>query len=72
MHIEHSATLNRFDGKRAIFDLEDGQTLTVDRAELSPGVEVGDIFNLTIQPATEAKLEREELARTLLNEILKA
>lgn len=70
MRSEYTVTLARFDGKRAVFELEDSQSLLVEKSELSPGAQVGDIFSLVIQPATEAKLEREELARTLLNEIL--
>ena len=70
MRIERSTTLSKLDGKLATFELDGGATIAIPKDELSPGAQVGDAYTLTLIPVQQAALEREELARTLLNEIL--
>ena len=72
MQTERIASINRFEGKRAILTLDDGQTLAVDRADITPSTEVGDQLSVMIRPVADAQLAKEDLARTLLNEILKS
>lgn len=49
-------------------ELEDGQMLSVPVEAGQP--EVGESYVVTVMPDTEAKLERDELARTLLNQLI--
>jgi len=53
-----------------VLTLDDGQTLQIPREELAPTAEPGTAFVLQVLPADEAALEKDELARTLLNQIL--
>ncbi len=69
MIIRKSATLDRFEGKQAVLVLENGQELNILKEELQDVVE-GEAYVIQIMPDKEATLEREALARTLLNQIL--
>ena len=62
------ATLVRFEGRKAVLALDDGQELRFSRDELG-GVQ-GEEFVLEALPAGEAALKRDDLARALLNQIL--
>ena len=68
MIIRLHATLARFEGRKSVLVLDDGQELRFSREEL--GGTQGEEFVLEALPATEAALRREDLARTLLNQIL--
>jgi len=69
MLVQKHATLQRFEGKQAVLQLENGQEIEVLKEELGNGKE-GDRFTLRILPEEEALLDQESLARTLLNQIL--
>ena len=69
MILRKQATLDRFEGKQAILLLDSGQELAILKEEL-PGSKEGMVFVLTLLPDHEASLEKEALARTLLNQIL--
>ena len=69
MLVRKNATLDRFEGKQAVLLLENGQELLILKDELG-SVKEGEVFSIQIQPDKEATLEKEELARTLLNQIL--
>jgi len=71
MLIRKQATLDRFEGKQAVLLLENKQELLILKEELGSDCQVGTIFTLQILPEAEALMEREELARVLLNQILK-
>ena len=64
-----SATVDRFEGKQAVLKLENDQELRLLREDLEPA-ELGAAFQVQILPEAEAKLSQEELARTILNQIL--
>jgi hypothetical protein len=68
MLIRLHATLARFEGRKAVLRLEDGQELTLSREDAAG--EVGEEYVLQAMPAAEAALGQEEFARTLLNQIL--
>lgn len=61
--------MDRTEGKLAVLSLENGQELRLLRSELGDA-EVGGGFTVQILPEEEAGLERESLARTILNQII--
>lgn len=63
------AILDRFEGKYAVLVLENAQEITLLKEELGKCRE-GDVFSLQILPEKEATVKKEELARSLLNQIL--
>jgi hypothetical protein len=71
MLVRKTAALDRFEGKQAILILEHGQEFRVLKEELGE-VKEGDVFTIQIMPEREASLEKEELARVLLNQILQS
>ena len=70
MIVRKSATLTEIKGKYAILTLEGGQTLELPHEDLEPTVSTGTAFTIQILPEAEAAMEKDELARTLLNQIL--
>ena len=70
MIVYKKAVLERFEGKVAILVLENGQELRILKADLAESATKGSPFVVQIAPEEEANLEREALARTLLNQIL--
>ncbi|MCC2631333.1 MAG: hypothetical protein K0S20_32 [Patescibacteria group bacterium] len=70
MIVRKQATLDHFDGKQAVLLLENGQELCILKEELGAALSEGDIFTVQILPEQEAALEKNELARTLLNQLL--
>lgn len=69
MLVRKTAILDRFEGKKAVLILENNQELVLLKEDLGKAKE-GDVFSLQILPEKEATLKREQLARTLLNQIL--
>jgi len=70
MIIYRSASLSRLEGKLAVFVLENGQEITVYKDELAGTAKEGAEFTLQLIPKAEADLEKDELARAILNQIL--
>lgn len=70
MIVRKAATLQEVKGKYAILALDGGQTLQLPREELEPTAEPGTPFVLQILPEREAAMDKDELARMLLNQIL--
>lgn len=64
------ATLDHYEGKQAILRLENGQDLRLLREEVEPAA-IGTTFRIQVLPEVEAQLTQEELARVLLNQILR-
>jgi hypothetical protein len=69
MLVRKQATLDRFEGKQAILLIDGGQELRLLRDDMGE-VQPGQTFVIQILPEAEAALERDELARTLLNQII--
>lgn len=70
MLIQKPLTLLRFEGKKAIFAFEDGQELVLSKDDFPKEIQVGEQCMLTLQSLHEARLKQEDLAQTLLNQIL--
>lgn len=64
------AILDRFEGKMAVFKLDNGQELEWSKDELPRDFKVGDEVNLKLVTSVSETKEREEIARKLLSEIL--
>lgn len=69
MILRKHATLDRFEGKQAVLVLETGDEIHILKEDLGK-VSEGQVYTLQILPEKEATLEKEELARALLNQIL--
>ena len=70
MIVRKTATLDHFEGKQAILNLENSQSLAVLREELGVNVQEGDMFTIQILPTGEAEATTEVLAHTILNQLL--
>lgn len=70
MLIQKQITFERWDGKQAVFQLDSGQEIALPKDDFSKDLPVGAVFMLKLLPEHEARLEQQELARTLLNQIL--
>ena len=57
------------EGRNLLLKLEDGQVLRLAR-EKAPSLADGEAVSLRILPETEASLERQALARAILNELI--
>lgn len=70
MLVRKKAILEQIEGKNAILGLENGDKIKILREELSPSLEIGAKYVLQILPEEEAALDREDLARVLLEQLL--
>lgn len=69
MLIRKTVTLDRFEGRFAVLKLENGHELTLPKDDFAL-VPEGTVLVLEVLPEPEATLKKEDLARTLLNQIL--
>ncbi len=67
---EFIGTLDRKEGRYAILTFADGQELRVPAHYLSRKSREGDVIHLRFFTDSQAKAERAELAKSLLEEIL--
>lgn len=65
------ATVDRIEGKHALLSFEDGQHLTVSREMLPSEVQEGSVVEVTFLADHEAAERETEVARRLLNQILR-
>ncbi len=65
-----TATLDRKEGRNAVLIFTDGQELVVPLHYLARQAKEGDIIHLNFMTDHEAKAEKADLARHLLEEIL--
>jgi hypothetical protein len=70
MILRIQATVQSLTASAAVLELEDGQVLTVSLRNLATRPAVGQVCTITVLPEAEAVLETEELARTLLNQLV--
>jgi hypothetical protein len=70
MLLQKQVTLLRWEGKHAILQLDSGDEISFPKDDLPRDTPIGAQFSLKLQPLHEAALEKEDLARTLLNQIL--
>jgi len=65
------ATIDRFEGDFAILSLETGEKLNWPKEKLPAGTKEGSVVWLSISIDKEGSLRQRELAKEILNEILK-
>jgi hypothetical protein len=70
MHTYIPATLSRVEHGMAVLALSDNQELRIPKEQLQPLPAVGSEMTIKVAPSTEAMLEKEALAKTLLNQLL--
>lgn len=63
-------TVTSLEGNTVLIALEDEQIIKVSLQMLTPAPQVGDAYDLHLLPAAEAALVTEELARTMLNQLV--
>lgn len=66
------AVIDRFEGTMAVLKFDDGQTLTWPIKNLPEDCKEGSSLRVIISTSETDQEEREKLAKTLINEILKA
>lgn len=71
MLLRKSAVISELTAKHLTLTLENGQELKCLREELEPGAAEGAVYVVQIMPQNEAELTQQQLARTLLNQLLK-
>lgn len=65
-----SGVIDRIEGEQAIIRLQDGQEISWPKKQLAK-LKEGATVKLVVQTEAEAEQERQKLAKTILNEILK-
>ena len=70
MIIRLRATLDHFAARQAVFALENGQELSIAKDDLAASYKEGDSFVVQVMPQSHADMQKEALARTLLNQLL--
>lgn len=65
------ATVDRLEGDFAILSLDDGQKIRLSKEELPLGIKEGSVVWLSVFEDQEATTRQRELAKEILNEILK-
>ena len=63
--------LERFEGHKAVLKFSDKQTLIISRKFLAKDAKEGDVLNLEFLTDKQATARRKNLARAMLEEILK-
>ena len=70
MDLHLSATVE-LDGRHLVLKLEDGQGIRLSR-DAAPSLAEGEKISLRVLPEAQDALDRQDLARSLLNELMKA
>lgn len=68
---EITATLDRFEEKKAVFKTDNNQTILWDIKNLPEDMEIGAVARLTLSTSKTQEEEREKVAKQMLNEIIK-
>jgi hypothetical protein len=63
-------TITSLDNGSGTLELDDSQVLTIPLRDFQPRPQVGDTYVLHILPENEARLNIDELARTLLSQLI--
>lgn len=64
-------TLDRFEENKAVIKTEDGQQILWPKENLSEDIKEGSAVDIVIFNEEAEQIQREKMAKTLLNEILK-
>ncbi|MBU4257313.1 DUF3006 domain-containing protein [Patescibacteria group bacterium] len=65
-------TIDRFEGDKAVLIAESGEQIIWPKNKLPEDIHEGMVLNFNIQNSEEAEKDKKELAKNILNEILKA
>jgi hypothetical protein len=65
------ATLDRFEGKQAVLKTDDGQEIVWPIKNLPDDIHEGSVVRLVLSTSQTDEEERQKMAKSLLNEILK-
>lgn len=63
-------TLDRVEGEQAVLKTEDGATIVWPKNKLPAEAKEGSVLEFQIKDDQTAELEKKEMAKTILNEIL--
>ena len=63
-------TIDRIEGDRAVLKTEDGQTIIWPKDKLPPGAEEKNVLAFAIDADEKEEVEKKNLAKNILNEIL--
>lgn len=63
--------IDRFEGQKAVIKLDDGQQVIWPASELPERLTEGDNLRLVLSTSRDGTAEREEMAKAVLNKILK-
>jgi hypothetical protein len=70
MILRMQATVQTVTANHATLSLDDGQQLTIPLRSLAASPQPGEVFVVSALPEAEASKQTEELARTLLNQLI--
>ena len=70
MTIRIPATISAVSDQGVSFGLEGDQALMVPKTEFATLPQVGDTFSVLIMPEAEARLAQDDLARTILSQLI--
>ena len=65
------ATIDRFEGEKAVLILEDGQRLVVDKEKLDASLKEGDVVYLSFTFSARETADKEKSAKNILKQLLK-
>lgn len=65
------ATIDRFEGDLAVLSFDDGQKLNWPKSKLPKDIKEGSVVFVYVSSNKEATKNQKELAKEILNEILK-
>lgn len=69
MIIRKSATVKSIEGRKVLLELENNDFLKLDKDDMV-GLSIGDELQVQIMTANEAGMEKDDLAKSLLNQLL--
>lgn len=64
-------TIDRFEGDKAVLIAENGEQIIWPKNKLPEQAREGMVLNFNVQNSEEAEKDKKELAKNILNEILK-
>ncbi len=65
------AELKRIESGNAVFAFEDGQEVKIPKQDVEPISPLGTRYVFQLLPEREAEMEKTELAKTILNQIMR-
>ena len=63
-------TVDRFENEKAVLKTADNNTILWPKENLPENIKEGTVLNISVKTETEKELEKKQLAKDILNEIL--